>query len=635
VDPDVTVADAASGPTADDELGRRAVLDPLFEMVEPSSVLVCGIDHAPVADLGLARAGSVTVTTCSSEEFADAVALGDRPDVIWFQGHPTWHTVRALAARIVDHVATRPTHPPLLVVEGGRADPLPAWTRNDTYSAQLERRESAKEGIRLSVRDLAERVDPDSTLLWCAAGRGTAALVPSVVARRLEPWISAHRAVLDAMSATHHRSVELAAQRFALFELLEGSQRSGTAIVGSRRFRLGTRLVRLANKVTLRNTRAVFRAPRQVLARGALVEQWRLRLAGERELDERMPAADNLRVTYVLPQLRLTGGALVVIDLVNELRLLGAAARIATLEDRQEVYRARFLDRPMVFADVPTMKRQLPDADVLVATHWSTASWVRDLVDAGRARHAAYLVQDYEAWFYPENDVQTREHVKQTYDLIAHRIVTSQWLADLLTQDGHSVHKIAPGLDLGAFYPRPVEPPTPPVVLAMARPRTPRRGFDTVVAALAQVHDAMPGVEIVLFGENLGEMELPFPYRGEGVVTDQEHLARLYTEAHVHVDASDFQAFGKAALEAMACGTPSVLTSVGGVNEYARDGENCLLVPPGDPDATARAILRVLAETSLHRTLREGGLDTVPEFSTKRKARQTLELLERIAASGS
>lgn len=632
--PGVTGAGRARGPTAGEDLGWRAVLVPLFDALTPSSVLACSIDAEPDPNLRLPGADTASVTACRPEEFADAVGLGGGPDIIWLRGHPNWHTVRALAADIIDHFATRPTDPPVLVVECDRADPLPAWIGNDTYAAQLHRQESAKEGVRLSVVDLAEQLDPDALLLWCAPGRGTAVLVPSVIARRFEPWIDGQRAVLDAMSVTHLRHAELVAQNFALFELLEGSQRSGDAVVRSKRFRLGTRLARLANKLTRRNQRAVFRAPRQILARQVLVEQWRSRLAAERESEECVPAPNALRVTYLLPQLRLTGGALVVTELVNELRLLGADARIATLEDRQDVYRTRFLDRPMVFGDVPAMVQQLPVADVLVATHWSSAAWVRELVDSGRATHAAYLVQDYETWFYPEDDVQTREKVKQTYGLIPHKIVTSEWLADRLARDGYAaVHKIPPGLDLDAFYPRPVEPSSGLVVLAMARPRTTRRGFDTVVRALAKVNEAVPSVEIVLFGENLGEMALPFPYRREGVVTDQEHLAQLYTEAAVHLDASDFQAFGKAALEAMACGAPSVLTNVGGVNEYARDGENCLLVPPRDPDATARAILTLLSDASLHERLREGGLATVGDYSTKRKARQTLELFEGIVAS--
>ena len=83
----------------------------------------------------------------------------------------------------------------------------------------------------------------------------------------------------------------------------------------------------------------------------------------------------------------------------------------------------------------------------------------------------------------------------------------------------------------------------------------------------------------------------------------------------------------------MACGCVSVLTDVGGVREYARDGENCVLVPPRDPDAAASAILRVLSDEHLHQQLREGGFETSRQYSMKRAARATLEFFESIAGS--
>jgi glycosyltransferase involved in cell wall biosynthesis len=145
-------------------------------------------------------------------------------------------------------------------------------------------------------------------------------------------------------------------------------------------------------------------------------------------------------------------------------------------------------------------------------------------------------------------------------------------------------------------------------VFAMARPRTPRRGFASVVAAMALVKEARPDAEIVLFGQDLSRMQLPFAYRGEGVISDQDHLARLYSRADVHLDGSDFQAFGRPALEAMACGTPCVLTGVGGVTEYARHETNCLLVPPAQPRAFADAILRLLGDEPLRARLRAAAL---------------------------
>jgi glycosyltransferase involved in cell wall biosynthesis len=321
-------------------------------------------------------------------------------------------------------------------------------------------------------------------------------------------------------------------------------------------------------------------------------------------------------------------------QLVSELRVLGVDARVAALKDtRREVFRWRLLVRPRIFRNVEDMTERLAQADIVVATHWSSAPWVRTLVDARRATDAVYFVQDYEAWFYPEADAEKRARVKRTYGLIPYKIVTSEWLRNMLQQDGFASEKIPLGLDLGFFYPRTVERDVRPVVLAMARPRTPRRGFDDVVAALTKVHDAMPSVDIVLFGEDLGDLALPFPYRGEGMITDHERLARLYSSAQVHFDGSDFQAFGLPALEAMACGAVSVLTDVGGVREYARDEENCLLVPPRDPDAAAQAILRLLSDQALHDRLRDGGLETSQDASMKRVARATLEFFEKVVVS--
>lgn len=602
------------------------ILDPLFETLQPASVLMCWIDQAPDANDALPGGSHASVTTCRADELADAVGR-DRVDVIWLRGYPNWHAVRALMATVAGmyvHASPGGGAAPVIVVECGPPDAVP-----------LEQSESSKEGVRLALFDFARRLDLDATILWCAPGRGVGALVPRETVPRLQPWLDRCRVLLDALRDAHRESVELVARNFALFELLDQSQRDATAVVRSSRFRLGTRAVRLGR--ALLRKEAVFRPPGAILDRQPAIERWRSLLASDRRVGADGPRVGALRVTYVLPELRLSGGALVVMQLVNELRSLGVDARVVALrgrrDRRREVFRWRLQVQPLVFADAQTLIRELPASDVVVATHWTTAPWVRQLVDSRRAKHAAYFLQDYEPWFFSETDEASRARVKQTYDLIAHKIVTSDWLRDLLAGDGYPARTIPLGLDLGFFYPRPVTRPARPIVLAMARPRTPRRAFDFVVATLAKVHEAMPAAEIVLFGEQIASLELPFPYRSAGVITDQDELARLYSSAQVHFDGSDFQAFGLPALEAMGCGAVSVLTDAGGVREYARDDENCLLVPPRDTDSASRAILRLLSDDALVARLREAGFATARDHSMQREARETLGVLEEIAAS--
>jgi glycosyltransferase involved in cell wall biosynthesis len=603
------------------DVGRAAILLPLLETLRPATALICWIDSEPEPDATMPGVGSVT--TCRAGELDDALRRGLGNEIVWLRGYPTWHAVQELASSMAAPAGTRVDAPPVVVVEGGRSDAAP-----------LERVESTKEGVRLALEDLGPALGLDGTVLWSAAGRGFGAWIPPAAAARLQPALERTRVMLESLRTEHAARVALDARSFALFEDLDESQRDATAVVRSSRFRLGTRAVRLARTVLRKE--AVFRPSGAILARQSTVEEWRARLAAEHRshIETR---AGALRVTYVLPELRLSGGALVVMQLVNELRLLGVDARVfarrGRRDRRREVFRWRLQVSPTVLPDGRSLVEGMAGTDVVVATHWTTAAWVRELLAAHRARHAAYFVQDYEPWFFSEAETAERERVKQTYELIAPKIVTSAWLRELLAADGYESQVVPLGLDLGFFYPRPVERSARPVVLAMARPRTPRRAFDFVVATLAKVHEAMPEAEIVLFGEQIDSLKLPFPCRRAGVITDHDELARLYSSARVHFDGSDFQAFGLPALEAMACGAVSVLTDAGGVREYARDEENCLLVPPGDVDAAAGAILRLLRDAPLVARLRDAGFATSRELSLKRQARDTLAVLEALRAS--
>jgi len=336
-------------------------------------------------------------------------------------------------------------------------------------------------------------------------------------------------------------------------------------------------------------------------------------------------------VTYVLHSFGLSGGILSVIQLTNELVKLGIDARIALLKTNEPTDSHRYYAEPIFFDSLYDMAKYFPKSDIVVATYWITAYWVHKLAGMHPGTIPVYFLQDYESWFFPQENSILREKVINTYNLIPNKIVKSDWLAEMLSKHECKTRKIPLGMDLGVFHPRDILKNDGTVALAMTRPATPRRGFSTIVDAMGLLKKRRPDVDIVFFGEDdLSEYNIPYVYKNIGKIRRQEDLAKLYSGANVFFDGSDFQGFGRTALESMACGTPTVLTNVGGVTEYASDGNNCLTIPPKDPVAAAEAMARVLQDKECGDRLVRGGLETVKRYCHKREGRETLEYFEEL-----
>lgn len=126
------------------------------------------------------------------------------------------------------------------------------------------------------------------------------------------------------------------------------------------------------------------------------------------------------------------------------------------------------------------------------------------------------------------------------------------------------------------------------------------KGVEDLLAAWPIVRQRVPDARLVVAGR---PVDVTLPSRlPEGVVaiprfTTEAELGWLLRRADVctlpyrRIDMSGI------AVSALACGTPLVVTDVGGLGEYA--GRGALVVPPGDTAALADALVRVLVEPGL------------------------------------
>ncbi|MBI4499169.1 MAG: glycosyltransferase family 4 protein [Chloroflexi bacterium] len=109
-----------------------------------------------------------------------------------------------------------------------------------------------------------------------------------------------------------------------------------------------------------------------------------------------------------------------------------------------------------------------------------------------------------------------------------------------------------------------------------------------------------------------------------------EDMPALYSGALALVLPSLFEGFGLPALEAMACGTPTVVAQTSSLPEVV--GDAGVLVDPLDLDDLARGICRVAASPALRRELRERGLERARTFTWRAAAEQVLDVLDRVGS---
>jgi glycosyltransferase involved in cell wall biosynthesis len=83
----------------------------------------------------------------------------------------------------------------------------------------------------------------------------------------------------------------------------------------------------------------------------------------------------------------------------------------------------------------------------------------------------------------------------------------------------------------------------------------------------------------------------------------------------------------------MAAGVPIVASDLRALREVLLDGENALLVPPGDAEAMARAINRLLDDASLAERLRRRAFVDVADYTWERRADRIIEAAEPLARS--
>ncbi len=129
--------------------------------------------------------------------------------------------------------------------------------------------------------------------------------------------------------------------------------------------------------------------------------------------------------------------------------------------------------------------------------------------------------------------------------------------------------------------------------------RAVKRVFD-VVRVFAEVHKQLPNAKLIMVGDGPDHGRARELAAELGVCDSVEfagpqlNIEQTYRDSHLCLLLSDYESFGLAALEAMASGTPVVVSKAGGLVEVVDEGQSGFLRPVGDIAAMAEAAVSVL-----------------------------------------
>lgn len=189
--------------------------------------------------------------------------------------------------------------------------------------------------------------------------------------------------------------------------------------------------------------------------------------------------------------------------------------------------------------------------------------------------------------------------------------------------------RIPNGVDTETFSP-PSSKPEKPFVICYVGRLTEGKGLDTIIKAVCTLKEHTTAFKVFIVGDGELKSSLSEQVERYGLTEfasftgEVDSAVSYYRQSHVFVLPSLSEGMPLALLEAMACGTAAIASNVGGIPDVIGDFQQkqlegywiCghgILVPPGNSNILAAALLRLLRDEKLLKTFAERGRKKVCE----------------------
>lgn len=272
------------------------------------------------------------------------------------------------------------------------------------------------------------------------------------------------------------------------------------------------------------------------------------------------------------------------------------------------------------------------DADVTIATYYLTAFSVW----FSQNKNPFYLMQDFPELVEISEGKVGLNIFKLSLKLPFSFVAVSSYIKQLILDNNPTARvTIAnPGVNLEIFRPKSKTKESNKKKVMVILRGSKYKGDELALKVLKNVNKKIPIHVIFVGNKRLASyysktMKLDFKYTVFSNVSD-DVLAELYSSSDAFLYTSYVEGFGLPPLEAMACGTPVVMTDNKGSRDYAVNGFNALISQPGDVKSLVDNLLKVLQDDKLRDKLIENGLETAKKFTWEKTVENFEKALKEI-----
>jgi phosphatidylinositol alpha-mannosyltransferase len=197
--------------------------------------------------------------------------------------------------------------------------------------------------------------------------------------------------------------------------------------------------------------------------------------------------------------------------------------------------------------------------------------------------------------------------------------------------------KIIPnGVDTEFFHPvTPAQPREPRHEILFLGRLDPRNGLDTVLAAMPTVLEQLPDTQLTIAGDGplrrvYQRLAAPVEDHVRFVGSVNGNRPEIYSKADLYLCPTTKASFGITLLEAMACGTPLVVSDITGFRELIAGGEEAVLVPRNDVAAWADTIVTLLRDEPHRKEMAVAGLTKAARFAWPNVAQEVMAVYRSV-----